>query len=239
MNAETFLNQFGHLADAPNGVQKLRELVLQLAVRGRLAGKLSPDWNTVLSALGEWANGSGFPKEIQGVVDADILVCKVSDMNLPGNEKYINSTANTLTIDSARSARIKVHPVGTVVFPKIGGAIATNKRRVLIRPTAIDNNCLGIVPSQHCSTDWLYLVLRSIDFTTYQAGTSVPALNQSAISGIPVTLPPLAEQHRIVAKVDELLALCDELEDLLRKRESTRDRLLSAVISALLTSPLP
>ena len=36
MTAETFFAKFGHLADAPNGVQKLRELILQLAVQGKL-----------------------------------------------------------------------------------------------------------------------------------------------------------------------------------------------------------
>jgi type I restriction enzyme S subunit len=36
MTAETFFTNFGHLADAPNGVQKLRELILQLAVQGKL-----------------------------------------------------------------------------------------------------------------------------------------------------------------------------------------------------------
>ena len=36
MNTETFFGNFAHLADAPNGVKKLRELILQLAVRGKL-----------------------------------------------------------------------------------------------------------------------------------------------------------------------------------------------------------
>ncbi|MBZ0252814.1 MAG: hypothetical protein K8I02_05685 [Candidatus Methylomirabilis sp.] len=42
--------------------------------------------------------------------------------------------------------------------------------------------------------------------------------------------PPLAEQRRIVAKVDELTALCDRLEGALRERDSMRRRLLEAVL---------
>ncbi len=46
-------------------------------------------------------------------------------------------------------------------------------------------------------------------------------------------LPPLAEQHRIVAKVDELMKLCDELEAAQQKRESRRDRLITAALNKL------
>lgn len=45
-----------------------------------------------------------------------------------------------------------------------------------------------------------------------------------------IPLPPLAEQHRIVAKVDELMALCDQLEASLTTGEQTRSRLLEAVL---------
>ena len=59
-------------------------------------------------------------------------------------------------------------------------------------------------------------------------------LNRESISNIPIPLPPLAEQHRIVAKVDELMALCDRLEASLSTGDITRGRLAEAVLREVL-----
>ena len=58
-------------------------------------------------------------------------------------------------------------------------------------------------------------------------------LNRKSISNILLPLPPLAEQHRIVAKVDELMALCDRLVKARAEREKTRDRLTAASLARL------
>ena len=64
-------------------------------------------------------------------------------------------------------------------------------------------------------------------------GQAYPAINDSDFAILPFPLPPLAEQHRIVAKVDELMTLCDQLEEGRTARETTRDRLGGAVFSSL------
>ncbi len=63
-------------------------------------------------------------------------------------------------------------------------------------------------------------------------------LNRESISNIFIPLPPLAEQHRIVAEVDKLMALCDRLEAARAEREATRDR-LSVASLARLNAPDP
>lgn len=199
-------------------------------------GDLPPNWRAVpLIALGSWAIGSGFPKNEQGSESGPYFFLKVSDMNLPGNEKYIITSNNFIDDDAARRMRAKIHPPGTVIFPKIGGAIATNKRRILTRGSAIDNNCLGITFASAVDIEWAHLLLTTLDFTRYQAGTAVPALQQGVLERIPVRLPPLAEQHRIVAKVDALITLCDRLEASLTATAATRRRLLDALLAEALT----
>jgi type I restriction enzyme, S subunit len=197
-------------------------------------GVLPPLWCAVpLIALGSWAIGTGFPKNEQGMEAGLHFFLKVSDMNLPGNDKYITTSNNLIDDDAVRRMRAKIHPKGTIIFPKIGGAIATNKRRILTRGSAIDNNCLGITFSGELNTEWAFLLLTKLDFTRYQAGSAVPALQQGVLERIPVALPPLAEQHRIVAKVDELMNLCDQLEAAKAEREQCRDSLVAASLQRL------
>lgn len=61
-------------------------------------------------------------------------------------------------------------------------------------------------------------------------GTHTNKLNLGDLHSVALPVPPLAEQHRIVAKVDGLMALCDQLESALAKGEETRGRLLDALL---------
>ena len=194
-------------------------------------GTLPKNWSAVaLIQLGCWALGSGFPKNEQGAIDGPYFFLKVSDMNLPGNEKIIVCANNHIDEAASKRIRARIHPPGTIIFPKIGGAISTNKRRILAKPSAIDNNCLGIKFSHYIDIEWAYLVLSSLDFTQYQVGSTVPALQQGTLGAIPILLPPLAEQHRIVAKVGELMVLCDRLEAGLTAADAARRRLLDSLL---------
>jgi type I restriction enzyme S subunit len=89
-------------------------------------------------------------------------------------------------------------------------------------------------PPSQIDTEWAYPLLTTIDFTKYQAGTAVSALPQGTLERMPIALPPFAEQHRIVAKVDALMALCDRLEASLTTADDTRRRLLDALLAEAL-----
>ena len=88
------------------------------------------------------------------------------------------------------------------------------------------------------SPPYLVHYLNVFDYSGRVVGATRSKLNQSRALDIPIPLPPLAEQHRIVAKVDELMALCDRLEAARTEREATRNR-LSASSLARLDAPDP
>ena len=86
-----------------------------------------------------------------------------------------------------------------------------------------------------------WIVLRSPFLVTCveqkMRGQAYPAINDSDFALLPFPLPPLAEQHRIVAKVDELMALCDQLGASLATGNDTRRRLLDALLYEALEEP--
>ena len=77
---------------------------------------------------------------------------------------------------------------------------------------------------------FLVLLLNGTNLKEDENATAQPVISGSKIYPIVVGLPPLAEQHRIVAKVDELMALCDRLEKCQATAESGRSRLLNALL---------
>jgi type I restriction enzyme S subunit len=81
---------------------------------------------------------------------------------------------------------------------------------------------------------FMELSINATDLSPYVTGTAQPKMNQAKMNSIPIALPPLAEQHRIVAKVDELMALCDQLEQQLSQADQQRRRLLEALLAEAL-----
>jgi Restriction endonuclease S subunits len=82
---------------------------------------------------------------------------------------------------------------------------------------------------------YLEIYINSIDLKPYLTGMAQPKLNQAKLNSISVPLPPLAEQHRIVEKVDRLMALCDQLEAQLKNRAGVQERFAKAVVGGIAT----
>jgi type I restriction enzyme, S subunit len=97
-------------------------------------------------------------------------------------------------------------------------------------------NCSDLVVIQSpeaVAPEYLCFYLNSLASVHVEAGAVGVALthfNTKSVATMPFPLPPLAEQHRIVAKVDALMALCDRLEAALTTADTTRARLLEALL---------
>lgn len=154
-----------------------------------------PDLNTKnwpkveLKKLGTPVSGGGFPLDEQGETDGDVPFIKVSDMNSPGNEVYIRSSNNWVSWDTLSRLKVKAAPSGTTVFPKIGAAVATNKKRLLVRDTAYDNNVMGVVPIDPSHALYLHAFFLLFDLTRLIRTTAVPSIKTSELAVLPIAKP--------------------------------------------------
>jgi hypothetical protein len=107
--------------------------------------KLSPKFVRQLGDVAEIIGGGSLP-DTTLVEDgpAEVLLVKVSDMNRPGNEIFIKESAAGVRSDSRFLRGFRILPRNAIVFPKRGGAIATNKKRLLQRPAVLDPNTMGV-----------------------------------------------------------------------------------------------
>jgi type I restriction enzyme S subunit len=131
-----------------------------------------------------------------------ILYIKVGDMNLVDNEICINSSSRFVDIQNVKQNQII--PKGSVIFPKRGGAIFTNKRRKITKPTIVDLNIMALVPSELINPDFLYYWFLRIDLKDLNNGSSIPQINNYSFDNTYIAYPKsITEQKRIVAILDE------------------------------------
>ncbi|MBM3188864.1 MAG: hypothetical protein FJZ90_09100 [Chloroflexi bacterium] len=172
-----------------------------------------PDgWRWVrLGDVAHVVNGVGFPEHLQGRTDLPYLFVKVSDMNAPGAERVISEAANTVDGDLLRQLRGRVYPQGTIVFPKVGGALLTNKKRILGRAGCFDNNVMGLVP-QGIDGPFLFLWFCTVDLRKLSNTQALPSVRMSAVANLAVPVPPLPEQKRIAAILSEQMAAVERAQ---------------------------
>lgn len=189
-----------------------------------------------MAEVAEIRSGWGFPSLHQGQLEGVYPFYKVSDMNLVGNETVMTKANNFIDEATAKKLGVTPAPAGTVIFPKIGAAVATNKKRLLSMPSAYDNNIMGLIPGKQLNPRFLFFWMQTVDLTrlAHDSG-AVPSIRKSEMERLPVPIPPIEEQARIVAILDKFDALVNDLtmglpaEIAARRRQYAhyRDRLLT------------
>lgn len=148
---------------------------------------------------------------------------KVSDMNLPGNERFIQRSNNW--IRKADASKYRLHPPGAVVFAKIGEALRANRRRVLVRETIIDNNMMSAAPKGGINPAFLLYVLEGIDFNDISRGSALPYLAAGDLNKLSVTIPKPEAQSAIA----NTLSLLDRKIELNRRMNETLEGMAQAI----------
>lgn len=176
--------------------------------------ELPQGWELIrLSNIAEL--GSGFTPKLSELSNkGEVPYFKVSDMNTEGNEKYL-MTSNLYYV----GGQGKIWDSGTIVFPKNGGAVFTNKKRILIKKSVVDLNTGTFKPSNYIYLGYAYLVFQSIDFRKHFKGTALPTINSNFMNNLLFGLPPYEEQKRIVEAIEKFEPLLSEYDKLEQQAE--------------------
>ena len=148
--------------------------------------------------------GFGFSETYQGRTTLPTPFIKVSDF-ATGKDSWLSTAANTVDRDILKALRAKTYPAGTVVFPKVGGALLTNKRARLAVEATFDNNVMGLIPTQ-IDGDYLFYFMRSFDMARIANTQSLPSVRASDVSRIEIPVPRPETQRQIATRLKAQLA---------------------------------
>lgn len=256
------------------GIKKLRELILELAVQGKLVAQNKNDKPAIqflkdleiakvklieqgslkkvkpltlvddvelpfsipkswhwerLGNLGNTQTGSTPPKANQEHYGSDIPFIKPADISDIG----VDYDSMGLTFDGANKlGRIAdEHSVLMVCIGTIG------KCQLIDRKCSFNQQINSITPYVPEFGQYLYQALRSPYFSRLawdkSSSTTIAILNKGKWESIPVPVPPLEEQKRIVVKVEELMALCDQLESQTESSIEAHQTLVKSLLETL------
>ena len=225
------------LAGSPGGIPSIRQLVRDLAVGGRLLPDLNPDpWPVVQLAdlVQSFQNGVSSRGASDGIL---VVVLRLADIK---NGSVSLDEPRQLMLDEDTIEKYRL-AVGDVLVIRVNGSADLVGRFVVCESS----------PGLHCD----HFIRLRLDKTRIEASylklvgdcsatrTKIQDLfvstagqktvNQTHIGSLSFALPPLPDQHRIVAKVDELMALCDQLEARQQDTEAAHARLVQALLDSL------
>ncbi|MGI3899181.1 MAG: hypothetical protein ACRYF1_01600 [Janthinobacterium lividum] len=118
-------------------------------------------------------------------------------MTLTGNETRITKWNNTISRETASELGAFIFPPKTIIFPKVGGAMLTNKRRILTNMSCIDNNLMGCIVKDG-SNDFTLLMLQQMDLGRICKPGPVPAIGEGEMREMRVARPKSDEQGEIL-----------------------------------------
>ena len=228
------LDNLAPLTARPDQIKALRQTILNLAVRGKLVEQDpadEPASGLLNQVLAETEAPLDLPEKWLGVTVGSVLDFKygkgkkaserLEEGSVPvfGSNGIVGFTDEPLADNPA------------IIIGRKGSAGALN---LCDGPSWTTDVAYYVEAPRFYDLRYLFLTLQTLNLETLGKGVK-PGLSRADAYPLLIGIPTLAEQHRIVAKVDELMALCDRLEASLATADTTRQRLLEALLHEALT----
>ena len=193
-----------------------------------------------LGEIGNWSAGSTpSRKEIKYYQKGIIPWLKTGDLN----DSFINETSEFITELAVEENTLRLNPIGSVLIAMYGATIG--KLGLLNIEATTNQACCACIPFSGINNRFLffYLLSQKQNIQEKAEGGAQPNISKEKLINILFPLPPLLEQHRIVEKIEELLALVDDLEtnktDLQSYIKQAKSKVLEMAVRGKLVSQNP
>ena len=214
-------------ANAEKNLLNARELFeLQLAGALRHRGE---GWiETSIGDVCTLRSGTTVPVEVERSA-GDIPYVKVAEMTLPANRDGVTTSIRFLNRADIKPSWLI--PAGAVIFPKRGGAILTNKKRLALVDMCADLNIMSVIPSDRITSEFLYLYFLTVDMRRLGTGSSIPQINNYDIAPLPIAFPASrAMQAEVTEALRATESECQALAGKYKRRLMVLDELRASLL---------
>lgn len=186
---------------------------------------------------GKFIAGNGFKNIYQGFTQYDIPYYKVGSLKFCDEGNYLIDETNTINEEIRTKLKAVKIPVNSIIFAKIGEAIKLNRRCLNKIECCIDNNLMAFI-SEKYFYKYIFYWTKSLNFYELTNATTVPALRKTDLENIPIPLPPLNEQQRIVNIIESLFAKLDKAKELIENTLAQWEQNKMAILHKAFTGEL-
>ena len=154
---------------------------------------------------------------------------KVAQMN---NDKRVMKGADlNFTLNQSKEFKIKLFPKGSILIPKRGGAILTNKKRIMERDASYDSNIMGLkADNKILSDEFLFVYLDSINLCDFVDTSTIPQINNKHIDMMNISLPPLKTQQKVVSYLDEISQKMEKIKQIQKEKMQSLKALKASIL---------
>lgn len=186
---------------------------------------------------GKFIAGNGFKNIYQGFTQYDIPYYKVGSLKFCDEGNYLIDETNTINEEIRTKLKAVKIPVNSIIFAKIGEAIKLNRRCLNKIECCIDNNLMAFI-SEKYFYKYIFYWTKSLNFYELTNATTVPALRKTDLENIPIPLPPLNEQQRIVNRIESLFTKLDRVKELIENTLAQFEQNKMAILHKAFTGEL-